>query len=90
MVILNRPNVATQVTNGSDSVSHLGSFTFAATIRSREKHAYTPALNPANLRAQKTSYQPGHTPSGSLSYGAQAPPVYASAPDYTAGKDGYA
>lgn len=80
-----------QESNSSDRLFHLGSFIFASTIHSRQKkHAYTPAPNPANLRAQKTSYKPTHTPSGSISYGAQAPPIYTSAPDYTAGKDNYA
>lgn len=80
-----------QETNSNDRLFHLGSFVFAFVINSRQKkHAYKPALNPANLRTQKTSYKSAHTPSGSISYGAQAPPIYTSAPDYTAGKDNYA
>lgn len=74
----------------TERLLHLGSFSFASVIRRRTKrHAYAPAPNPANLHTQKTSYNPTHSSTGSRSseYGASAPPVYASAPNYTAGKD---
>jgi hypothetical protein len=66
---------------------HLGSFSFASIMRSRQKkHAYAPAPNPANLRSQKSSYP---SPNSGITYGSSAPPVYTTAPDYTAGKDAH-